>query len=51
MTDGTHSTRGSAPRVLVITHDLDPTADYVLRELNSRGVVFWRTDLADFPKR
>ncbi|MFE2409028.1 MvdC/MvdD family ATP grasp protein [Kitasatospora sp. NPDC059408] len=45
------STRGTSPRVLVITHDLDPTADHVLRELNARGVPFWRTDLADFPQR
>ncbi|MFD5435996.1 MvdC/MvdD family ATP grasp protein [Kitasatospora sp. NPDC127067] len=37
--------------MLVITHDLDPTADYVLRELNARGVPFWRTDVADFPQR
>nr|WSZ96229.1 hypothetical protein OH820_11695 [Streptomyces sp. NBC_00857] len=44
------STRGAAaPRVLVVTYALDPTADFVLRELNSRGVPFWRTDLADFP--
>ncbi|MER7000155.1 MvdC/MvdD family ATP grasp protein [Streptomyces sp. NPDC000410] len=46
------STRGEAsPRVLVVTYPLDPTADYVLAELNSRGVPFWRTDLADFPTR
>ncbi|MFB7129496.1 MvdC/MvdD family ATP grasp protein [Kitasatospora sp. NPDC056273] len=51
MTHGTGSTRGVPPRVLVITHDLDPTADYVLRELNARGVPFWRTDVADFPQR
>lgn len=44
-------TRGQAPRVLVVTFALDPTADYVLRELNARGVPFWRTDLADFPTR
>ena len=49
MADIRQSTRGLAPRVLVITHDLDPTADFVLRELNTRGVPFWRTDLADFP--
>lgn len=40
-----------SPRVLVVTYALDPTADYVLRELNTRGVPFWRTDLADFPDR
>ncbi|MEE1781638.1 hypothetical protein PUR71_01615 [Streptomyces sp. SP17BM10] len=51
MTHGAESTRGASPRVLVITHDLDPTADYVLRELNARGVPFWRTDLADFPQQ
>ncbi|MEV6122056.1 hypothetical protein AB0M23_16230 [Streptomyces sp. NPDC052077] len=39
------------PRVLVVTHALDPTADFVLRELNERRVPFWRTDLADFPTR
>ncbi|MFM9448206.1 ATP-grasp ribosomal peptide maturase [Streptomyces acidiscabies] len=44
-------TRGIPPRVLVVTYALDPTADYVLRELNTRGVPFWRTDLADFPTR
>ncbi|MFH8559103.1 MvdC/MvdD family ATP grasp protein [Streptomyces celluloflavus] len=45
------STRGQAPRVLVVTFALDPTADYVLRELNARRIPFWRTDLADFPTR
>ncbi|MGW1149060.1 MvdC/MvdD family ATP grasp protein [Streptomyces sp. NPDC002454] len=40
---------GLPPRVLVVTRALDPTADFVLRELNERGVPFWRTDLADFP--
>ncbi|WP_436785770.1 MvdC/MvdD family ATP grasp protein [Yinghuangia sp. YIM S10712] len=43
------STRGEEPRVLVVTHDLDPTADFVLRELSRREVPFWRTDLAHFP--
>ncbi|GGZ56724.1 ATP-grasp ribosomal peptide maturase [Streptomyces inusitatus] len=42
---------GLPPRVLVVTHALDPTADFVLRELNERRVPFWRTDLADFPTR
>jgi hypothetical protein len=52
MTIGTGGgTRGTSPRVLVVTHDLDPTADYVLRELNLRQVPFWRTDLADFPQQ
>ncbi|MFE6103166.1 MvdC/MvdD family ATP grasp protein [Streptomyces laurentii] len=37
--------------MLVVTYALDPTADYVLHELNERGVPFWRTDLADFPTR
>ncbi|MFJ1590146.1 MvdC/MvdD family ATP grasp protein [Kitasatospora albolonga] len=46
------STRGTkTPRVLVITYALDPTADFVLRELTERGVPFWRTDLSDFPSR
>ncbi|MFG2668360.1 MvdC/MvdD family ATP grasp protein [Streptomyces sp. NPDC048387] len=40
-----------SPHVLVVTYALDPTADFVLRELNARGVPFWRTDLADFPTR
>ncbi|MFF5285166.1 MvdC/MvdD family ATP grasp protein [Streptomyces sp. NPDC013171] len=45
-------TRGGVPpRVLVVTYALDPTADYVLQELNERGIPFWRTDLADFPTR
>ncbi|MGO4630478.1 MvdC/MvdD family ATP grasp protein [Streptomyces sp. 2RAF24] len=47
-----HGTRGGIPpRVLVVTYALDPTADYVLSELNDRRVPFWRTDLADFPTR
>ncbi|MFD7342344.1 nuclear transport factor 2 family protein, partial [Streptomyces violascens] len=33
------------------TYALGLTADYVPRELNTRGVPFWRTDLADFPTR
>ncbi|WP_206507766.1 MvdC/MvdD family ATP grasp protein [Streptomyces chrestomyceticus] len=37
--------------MLVVTFPLDPTADFVLRELNARRVPFWRTDLADFPTR
>ncbi|TDC77502.1 MvdC/MvdD family ATP grasp protein [Streptomyces hainanensis] len=41
----------TAPRLLVITAALDPTADLVLRELNHRGVAFLRVDLADFPRR
>jgi ATP-grasp ribosomal peptide maturase len=52
MTTGTNGgMRGSSSRVLVVTHDLDPTADYVLRELNHRQVPFWRMDLADFPQQ
>ncbi|WP_406296522.1 hypothetical protein OG948_13480 [Embleya sp. NBC_00888] len=43
-------TRGLSPRVLVVTGALDPTADYVLRELGRREIPFWRTDLADFPQ-
>ncbi|MEU8761946.1 MvdC/MvdD family ATP grasp protein [Streptomyces sp. NPDC048659] len=42
---------GLPPHVLVVTYALDPTADYVLSELNARRVPFWRTDLADFPTR
>lgn len=36
--------------MLVVTHDLDPTADVVLEELLRRKVPFWRTDLAHFPQ-
>lgn len=52
MAPTTQGTRGGTPpRVLVVTYALDPTADFVLRELNNRGVPFWRTDLSDFPTR
>ncbi|WP_216355944.1 MvdC/MvdD family ATP grasp protein [Streptomyces sp. MP131-18] len=37
--------------MLVLTRARDETADYVLRELNRRGVPFMRTDVADFPLR
>lgn len=50
-TNGLGTRGGIPPRVLVVTYALDPTADYVLSELNSRRVPFWRTDLADFPTR
>ncbi|WP_137991289.1 MvdC/MvdD family ATP grasp protein [Streptomyces vilmorinianum] len=48
---GSGTRGGLPPRVLVVTYALDPTADYVLHELNTRRVPFWRTDLADFPTR
>ncbi|MFD5319412.1 MvdC/MvdD family ATP grasp protein [Streptomyces sp. NPDC127098] len=51
MNTTTASTRSGTPRLLVVTVALDPTADLVLRELNARGVEFWRIDLADFPSR
>lgn len=35
--------------VLVVTAEYDPTADYVLEELNSRAVPFLRCDIAQFP--
>lgn len=37
--------------VLVITHWFDPTADCVVEELNRRGAVVLRFDVADFPLR
>jgi ATP-grasp ribosomal peptide maturase len=36
-------------QILVLTHDDDPTADIVLRELNSRGLPFVRCDPGNFP--
>jgi ATP-grasp ribosomal peptide maturase len=41
---------GPSPRVLVLTEDCDPTADFVLERLNERGVGFWRVDPGDFPE-
>src|SRR5579875_1684249 len=35
--------------VLVITHWFDPTADFVVEELNRRNVPVLRFDTADFP--
>lgn len=37
--------------VLVITRQFDPTADYVVEELNQREVPVFRADFADFPQR
>jgi ATP-grasp ribosomal peptide maturase len=37
--------------VMVITHWFDPTADFVVEELNRRGVAVLRLDTADFPLR
>ncbi|GLZ82117.1 ATP-grasp ribosomal peptide maturase [Actinorhabdospora filicis] len=39
------------PAVLVLTHWFDPTADYVIHELNSRGTRVYRCDPGEFPKR
>jgi ATP-grasp ribosomal peptide maturase len=36
-------------RILVLTHDDDPTADVVLHELNNRGTPFVRCDPGNFP--
>jgi ATP-grasp ribosomal peptide maturase len=36
-------------RILVLTHDDDPTADVVLQELNRRGTPFARCDPGNFP--
>jgi ATP-grasp ribosomal peptide maturase len=36
-------------RILVLTHDDDPTADLVLHELNTRGTPFVRCDPGNFP--
>ena len=36
-------------RILVLTHDDDPTADVVLHELNARGAPFVRCDPGNFP--
>ncbi|MCX4722967.1 ATP-grasp ribosomal peptide maturase [Streptomyces sp. NPDC090052] len=35
--------------VLVLTQRFDPTADYVVEELNRRGVDVFRCDIGDFP--
>jgi ATP-grasp ribosomal peptide maturase len=41
-----------APRVtLVLTHAFDPTADYVVSELNRRGAPVFRCDPGEFPRR
>lgn len=36
--------------MLVLTADLDPTADLVVDQLNRRGVPLWRVDPGDFPE-
>lgn len=41
----------AARSVLVLTHTFDPTADYVVEELNRRDVPVFRCDVADFPER
>src|SRR5262245_50460440 len=37
--------------VLVLTHWFDPTADWVVDELNRRKVPVFRCDTAEFPQR
>lgn len=39
------------PVTLVLTHTFDPTADYVVSELNRRGAPVFRCDPGEFPKR
>jgi ATP-grasp ribosomal peptide maturase len=39
------------PVTLVLTHPFDPTADYVVSELNRRGAPVFRCDPGEFPKR
>jgi ATP-grasp ribosomal peptide maturase len=41
----------TGPAVLVVTHWLDPTADFVVAELNRQEVRVLRFDTADFPLR
>lgn len=36
--------------VVVFTQRLDPTADYVVEELNRRGVPVFRVDAGEFPQ-
>ena len=36
--------------MLVLTHQFDPTADYVVEELNRRGVPVFRCNPGDFPQ-
>ena len=37
-------------RVVVISHQFDPTVDYVVEELNKRSTPVMRFDVADFPE-
>ncbi len=39
------------PVTLVLTHPFDPTADYVVNELNRRGAAVFRCDPGEFPQR
>lgn len=39
------------PAVIIVTHWFDPTADFVVEELNRRAVPLLRFDTADFPQR
>lgn len=39
------------PVTLVLTHPFDPTADYVVSELNRRGAPLFRCDPGEFPLR
>jgi hypothetical protein len=38
------------PTVLILTQPFDVTADYVVDELNRRGVPVFRCDPGDFPR-
>ncbi|MBT8225493.1 MAG: ATP-grasp ribosomal peptide maturase [Dactylosporangium sp.] len=42
---------GRPSTILVLTHPFDPTADYVVAELNQRGVPVFRCDPGEFPRR
>ncbi|MGH3736831.1 MAG: ATP-grasp ribosomal peptide maturase [Micromonosporaceae bacterium] len=41
----------SRAATLVLTHPFDPTADYVVAELNRRGAPVFRCDPGEFPQR
>lgn len=41
----------NTPPVVVLSHWFDPTADWVVNELNRREIPVFRSDVADFPQR
>ncbi|MEV5409192.1 MvdC/MvdD family ATP grasp protein [Thermopolyspora sp. NPDC052614] len=45
---GTERPQGA---ILVLTHEIDPTADFVAHEFNRRNVPFIRLDLGEFPAK